>query len=262
MFPACSTQLVSGRVPATGQLPSAGCRSVPIGWLPGVSACHISYLCLSAACDLVGLGWFHPGSLSVSAPGRFPSTSLMCACSSYMISSWLIPHSFRPVYLSTFPSFLSWFILGQLPSANLPPVRLACLCDRIVSDGSRSVAMGCCPAGSSLLTSDKSIAVDVRSVPLDGFAAGASELVIGNFPGTCMQSAHLSDQMASAGCSPVSRPVSGRSLSMELLLDHISLLPDFPTLLHDEMVLAPAFHSCPLILFPADSCCMVCGIYL
>ena len=125
------------------------------------------------------------------APGRFPSTSLMCACSSYMISSWLIPHSFRPVYLSTFPSFLSWFILGQLPSANLPPVRLACLCDRVVSYGSRSVAMGCCPAGSSLSASDLPIAVGVRSVHLDVFVAGSSELYICDLTATCVQPAHL-----------------------------------------------------------------------
>ena len=191
MLPACSNQLVSGSIPATGRLPSAGCRSVPIGWLPGVSACHISYQCLSAACDLVELGWFHPGSLSVSAPGRFPSTSLMCAGSSYMISGWLLSHSFRPVYFSKFPSFLSWFVLGQLPSANVPPVRLACLCDRIVSDRPRSAAMGCCPAGSSLLASDRSFAVDVRSIPLDGVVAGSYELGIGNFTATCIQSAHI-----------------------------------------------------------------------
>ena len=125
------------------------------------------------------------------APGWFPSSSLMCAGSLYMISGWLISHSFRPVYLSKFPSFLYWFVLGQLPSANVPQVRLACLCDRIVSDGSRSVAMGCCPAGSSLLASETSIAVDVRSVPLDGFAAGSSELVIGNFPAASIQSVYL-----------------------------------------------------------------------
>ena len=81
MFPACSTQLVSGRVPATGRLPSAGCRSVPISWLPGGSACHISYRCLSAACNLVALDWFPPCCLSVLAPGRLPSTILMSACS-------------------------------------------------------------------------------------------------------------------------------------------------------------------------------------
>ena len=213
MFPASSTQLVSGRVPATGRLPSAGCRSVPIGWLPGGPACHISYMCLSAACDLVALGWSPPGGLSVLAPGRFPSTSLMCAGSSYMISGCLISHSFQPVYLSRFPSILSSFVLGQLTSANVHPVRLACLCDRIVSNGYRSVAMGCCPADSSLLASDRSIAVDVRSVPLDGVAAGSSELVICYFRGTCIRSAHLSDQLASAGCSAVSfdRVPVGRS---------------------------------------------------
>ena len=59
-----------------------------------------------------------------------------------------------------------------------------------------------------------------------------------------------------------SRPVSGRSLSMDLLLDHISLLPDFSTLLHDDMLLALAFHSCPLTLFPADSYCLVSGMFL
>ena len=145
MFPACSTQLVSGRIPATGRLPSAGCRSVPIGWLPGGLACHIAYRCLSAACDLVALSWSPPGGLSALAPGRFPSTSLMCAGSSYMISGWLISHSFWPVSLSRMPSFLSCFVLGQLASANVPPVRLDCLCDRFVSAGSGPVAMGYCP---------------------------------------------------------------------------------------------------------------------
>ena len=138
------------------------------------------------------------------APCRFAYTSLMCAGSLYMISGWLISQSLRPIYLSSFPSILSWFVFGQLPSANVPPVRLACLCDRIVSNGSRSVAMGCCPADSFLLASDRSIAVDVRSVPLDGVAAGSSELVICHFRGTCIQSAHLSEQLASAGCSHVS----------------------------------------------------------
>ena len=117
MFPVCSIQLVSSRIPGPGRLPSAGCRSVPIGWLPGGLACHIAYRCLSAACDLVALSWSPPGGLSALAPGRFPSTSLMCAGSSYMISGWLISHSFRPVYLSKFGSFLSWFVLGQLTSA-------------------------------------------------------------------------------------------------------------------------------------------------
>jgi hypothetical protein len=49
---------------------------------------------------------------------------------------------------------------------------------------------------------------------------------------------------------------------MDDLLDHISLLPDTSTLLHDDMLLAPAFHSCPLTLFPADSNYLVSGMYL
>ena len=97
------------------------------------------------------------------APCRFAYTSLMCAGSLYMISGWLISQSLRPIYLNRFPSILSWFVFGQLPSANVPPVRLACLCDRIASDGSRSVAMGYCPAGSSLLAADRSIARDMLS---------------------------------------------------------------------------------------------------
>ena len=62
--------------------------------------------------------------LSISlGSGRFISTSLMCASSmcragsSYMISGWLISHSFRQVSLSKFQSFLYSivFVLGQLP---------------------------------------------------------------------------------------------------------------------------------------------------
>ena len=43
----------------------------------------------------------------------------------------------------------------------------------------------------ALLASVRSIAVDVRSVFLDGFASASSELVIDHFPATCIQSAHL-----------------------------------------------------------------------
>ena len=43
----------------------------------------------------------------------------------------------------------------------------------------------------ALLASVRSIAVDVRSVFLDGFVSASSELVIGHFPATCIQSAHL-----------------------------------------------------------------------
>jgi len=185
MLPACSTQLVSGRITATGRLPSAGLRSVPIGWLPGGPACPISYMCLSAACDLVVLSWSPPGGLSVLAglfhihSGRFTSAN---SHHSYIRSYWV-----------SLPQLMS------LRSAS--PV---CATGRIVSNGSRSVAMGCCPADSYVLSSDRSIAVDVRSVPLDGVAAGSSELVIWHFRGICIQSAHLSDQLASAGCSPVS----------------------------------------------------------
>ena len=41
------------------------------------------------------------------------------------------------------------------------------------------------------LASDTSIDVDVRSAPLDGFAAGSSELVNSNYPARCVQSTHL-----------------------------------------------------------------------
>ena len=41
------------------------------------------------------------------------------------------------------------------------------------------------------LASDMSLDVDVRSVHLDGFAAGSSELVISNSPARCIQSTHL-----------------------------------------------------------------------
>ena len=171
----------------------------------------------------------------------------MCAGSLYMISGWLISQSLRPIYLSSFPSILSWFVFGQLPSANVPPVRLACLCDRIASDGSRSVAMGYCPAGSSLLRRiGLSLGTCYRPLPRDMYPIRSSA-----------RSAGISSFLACC-----SRPVSGRSLSMDLLLDHISLLPDFSTLLHDDMLLALAFHSCPLTLFPADSCCLVSGMFL
>ena len=55
-----------------------------------------------------------------------------------------------------------------------------------------------------------------------------------------------------------SRPGPGRSFSMDLLLDHISLLPDYSPLLNDDMLLAPAFHPGPL----ADTYCLVSGKYL
>ena len=121
-------------------------------------------------------------------------------------------HDFRLAHFTFIPAGLPEQIrfipilvrIGSAYLSYVPPVRLACLCDRIVSNGSRSVAMGCCPADSFLLASDRSIAVDVRSVALAGVAGGSSERFICHFRGTCIQSVHLSEQLASAGCSHVS----------------------------------------------------------
>ena len=123
MVPAYSTQLVSGLCPRDC---SAGITWLQVGTnrlasgrirLPYFLRVSLSCLWICSA-QLVSCG------LSISlGSGRFISTSLMCASSmcqagsSYMISGWLISHSFRQVSLSKFQSFLYWFmfVLGQLP---------------------------------------------------------------------------------------------------------------------------------------------------
>ena len=49
---------------------------------------------------------------------------------------------------------------------------------------------------------------------------------------------------------------------MDLLLDHISFLPDYYPLLKDDMLLAHPFHPGPLTLFPTDSYCLIFGMYI
>ena len=92
---------------------------------------------------------------------------------------------------------------------------------------------------------DISFAVDVRSIPLDGVVAVSYELVIYNFTVPCIQSAHiflypvsLYQLLAGLFLSSMSR----RPFSMDLLLDHISLLPDYYPLLKDDMRLAHHVH--------------------
>ena len=112
---------------------------------------------------------------------------------------------------------------------------------------------------------DISFAVDVRSIPLDGVVAGSYELVIYNFTVPCIQSAHiflypvsLYQLLAGLFLSSMSR----RPFSMDLLLDHISFLPDYYPLLKDDMLLAHHFHHGPLALFPTDSYCLTFGMYI
>ena len=114
VFLAVSPRLFGWHHLAAGRDQSAGFRADPLAYFLRVS---LSCLWICSA-QLVSCG------LSISlGSGRFISTSLMCASSmcqagsSYMISGWLISHSFRPVYPSKFRSFLSWFVLGQLTSA-------------------------------------------------------------------------------------------------------------------------------------------------
>ena len=57
-----------------------------------------------------------------------------------------------------------------------------------------------------------------------------------------------------------SRTGPGLSFSMDLLLDHISFLPDYYPLLKDDMLLAHHFHHGPLALFPTNSYCLISGL--
>ena len=153
---------------------------------------------------------------------------------------------------------------GRLPSANSPHFCLRSYWVSFPELMSHRSASPVCATGSSRMGPGQLLWDVVLQVPLSWRRIGLSL-------GTCYRPLPrdmypIRSSARSAGISSFlaccSRPVSGRSLSMDLLLDHISLLPYFSTLLHDDMLLALAFHSCPLTLFPADSCCMVCGIYL
>ena len=108
------------------------------------------------------LTWFPAGSFLIHS-GRFPSAISPHSCvGSYWVSfPQLMCHRSAETVCATGSSLLG---RGQLLWDVVLQVSLA---------------------------SDTSIAVDVQSVPLDGFAAGSSELVIGHFPATCIQSAHL-----------------------------------------------------------------------
>ena len=103
------------------------------------------------------------------------------------------------------------------------------------------------------------------AVHLDEFAAGSSELVNSNCAAGMYQ-IHSSVCFHSASMNWLlvcfSRPVSRRSLLMDLMLDHIGLLPGYHPLLNDDVLIVSAFHPVPLTSFPTDSYYFKSGMYL
>ena len=109
----------------------------------------------------------------------------------------------------------------------------------------------------SLYMSGRSLSMDLLPAPLSLLSAISPRHVSNPLIYVCIRSAGINWLLV---C--FSRPVSSRSLLMDLLLDHISLLPDYHPLLNDNILLGSASHSGHLTSFPTDSYCLLSGMYL
>ena len=105
--------------------------------------------------------------------------------------------------------------------------------------------------------SGRSLSIDSIPASLSLLSAISPRHVSNPLIYVCIRSAGINWLLA---C--FSRPVSRRSLLMDLMLGHISLLPGYHPLLNDDVLIVSAFHPVPLTSFPTGSYYFISGMYL